>query len=229
MPRRAGLAIFASAFVVGLSGALMPGPLLTLDITEAARQGFWAGPMLILGHAVAELATVLLLVKGLGRVIRRWYVIGGIGVIGGGFLLWMGSTIFTTTWSSPLSAVGADSSPGSPFWVLVGSGALVSITNPYWLLWWATIGAGYVAMSLRQGAVGVGSFYTGHILSDLVWYSLVAFIIASGRNFLTDSVYQIVLLVCGVALVGLGAYFVVSGMRFLWQRKSAGSLRRIVG
>ncbi|MDO8490932.1 MAG: LysE family transporter [Dehalococcoidia bacterium] len=220
MPRKAGLAIFVSAFVVGLSGALMPGPLLTLDITEAARQGFWAGPTLVLGHAVAELLAVALLVKGLGRFIRRWYVIGGIGVVGGGFLLWMGGAIFTTTWTSPLSGIGADLSPASPFWVLAGSGALVSVTNPYWLLWWATIGTGYVVMSLRQGIAGVGSFYAGHILSDLLWYSVVAFIIASGRNFLTDSVYQVVLLVCGVALVGLGAYFVFSGVRFLWRRKA---------
>lgn len=219
MPRKAGLAIFGSAFVVGLSGALMPGPLLTLDITEAARQGIQAGPILILGHAAVELLAVVLLVKGFSRIMRRWYVVGGIGLVGGAFLLWMGGAIFTTTWSSPLSAVGVDSSPGSPFWALAGSGAIVSVSNPYWLLWWATIGTGYVVMSLKQGMAGVGAFYTGHVLSDLVWYSLVAFIIAGGRNFLTDSVYQVVLLVCGVALVGLGAFFVFAGVRFLWRRE----------
>jgi len=45
-----------TSFVVALSGALMPGPLLTVTVGEATRRGFWAGPLIILGHGILEMA-----------------------------------------------------------------------------------------------------------------------------------------------------------------------------
>ncbi len=40
---------------------------------------------------------------------------------------------------------------------LAASGVAVSVANPFRLLWWATIGAAYVAASLEEGAAGVGA------------------------------------------------------------------------
>ena len=51
----AGLA--STSFIVALSGALMPGPLLTVTVGEAARRGFWAGPLIMVGHALLETFT----------------------------------------------------------------------------------------------------------------------------------------------------------------------------
>jgi hypothetical protein len=59
------LALFFSSFGVGFSGALMPGPLLTVDIAESTRKGFWTGPIVTAGHAIAELVVVILLAVGL--------------------------------------------------------------------------------------------------------------------------------------------------------------------
>ena len=46
-----------TSFIVALSGALMPGPLLTLTVGEAARRVL-GGPLIIVGHALLELALV---------------------------------------------------------------------------------------------------------------------------------------------------------------------------
>ena len=79
-----------TSFIVALSGALMPGPLLTLTVGEAARRGFWAGPLIIVGHALLELALVLLILAGVGVWLHRPLVLGLVGVLGAGLLWWMG-------------------------------------------------------------------------------------------------------------------------------------------
>jgi len=97
-------------------------------------------------------------------------------------------------------------------WAVVGQATLV-----FWLVWWATVGATYVLWSLAAGAIGVVVFYLGHILSDLGWYSMVSLVVARGRRLMSQRIYRGLLLVCGVALIGLGVYFLVSGAIFLTE------------
>ncbi len=72
----------------------------------------------------------------------------------------------------------------------------------------------YLLWSLNLGIAGVASFFTGHILADLAWYALVAFIVATGRKVMNDTVYRGLLIVCGLALLSLGGYFITSGVSF---------------
>lgn len=87
---------------------------------------------------------------------------------------------------------------------------MVSLSNPYWFVWWMTAGAALMARSYEWGLVGVGAFYIGHILADYSWYGLVAFIVASGRSMMTPAVYGGLMLLCAVFLAAMGAYFIGS-------------------
>ena len=51
------------SFVVGLSGALVPGSMLAVTVAAAARLGFWAGPAVVAGHGVLEIAAVALIAR----------------------------------------------------------------------------------------------------------------------------------------------------------------------
>jgi threonine/homoserine/homoserine lactone efflux protein len=206
--------IFGTSFLAGLSGAIVPGPLLTVAIDESTRRGFRAGPLLVVGHGLIEAPVVLALVLGLSHLIQGSLVAGTIGVLGGVVLLWMGYGMGRQAWRGTISLKGAGGirqGPGT-----VTAGALVSAANPYWLLWWATVGAAYVTWSLQWGTLGLALFFGGHILSDLGWYSLVAALVATGRRLLTDKVYRGLILVCALFLVGLGVSFVTSGVASLW-------------
>lgn len=202
--------IFFTALVVALSGALMPGPLLTVTIAESARRGFIAGPLLIIGHGILEFSLVLALVMGFSRVFASNMVIGVVGIVGGIFLLWMGFSMLKSSIGNKASLdLDVDLSKGSMH--PTAAGIIASLSNPYWTLWWATIGASYVFWSFQRGIVGLAVFFVGHISGDLVWYSFVALAIASGRKVFNERVYQGILTLCGLFLLGLAIYFFVLG------------------
>jgi len=203
----------ATSFIVALSGALMPGPLLTVTVGEAARRGFWAGPLIILGHALLEAALVLLLLAGVGAWLHRPAILGLVGVLGAGMLGWMGLALMRAARSSRLELEQQDGAGLHP----VLAGALLSLANPYWLIWWLTIGLGYVMFSWKYGLAGVALFYVGHILADFAWYTLVSTAVARGRRFLSDNLYRGFLAGCGVFLVGFGGYFGFQGIKFLLE------------
>ncbi len=199
-----------TSFMVALSGALMPGPLLTVTVGEAARRGFWAGPLIIVGHALLELALVALLLAGVGVWLHRPAVLGSVGVLGAGMLGWMGMGLLKASRHSRLEFDRQDESGLHP----VLAGVLMSAANPYWLIWWLTIGLGYVMFSMQYGLAGVGLFFLGHILADFAWYTLVSGAVAQGRRFISDKLYRGFLAGCAVFLFAFGGYFGFQGVRF---------------
>lgn len=207
-------ALFVTAFLVGLSGAMAPGPLLTATIAATVQRGFKAGPLIVLGHALLELVLVIALIAGLSTLLTRASVTSLIGIIGGLFLLYLGFIMSRDAYQGKLSLEGLDGAPATTAAGLhpVTAGVLISLSNPFWSLWWATVGLTYLTLSLESGRLGLASFYTGHIMADLVWYSLVAAAVAGGKRFLSQRVYQYIMVLCGLFLCGLGGYFVYNAV-----------------
>ncbi len=204
------VAIFFVSLGVGLSGALMPGPLLTVTINESYRKGFMAASLLVAGHAVLEATLIVLLVLGLDKVIGNDTFFGVVGTAGGAFLVWMGSGMVLDVRDGRLHLdLGKHQSTRmGPF----AAGLTTSFSNPYWFLWWATFGLSWLLISMQRGVAGVLFFYTGHIMADVLWYFLVAFLVVTGKKFISDRVYNYVILACGGFLIVLGARFVGAGL-----------------
>ncbi|MBC7104924.1 MAG: LysE family transporter, partial [Firmicutes bacterium] len=106
--------LFATAFAVGLSGAMMPGPLLTLTIAESARRGWKVGPLVILGHGLLEGILVLVLVVGFAAVLTRQGVTTAIAILGGGFLVYMGYGMVRDAWHGRVALPAPEGDPGNP-------------------------------------------------------------------------------------------------------------------
>lgn len=207
--------LFITAFLIGLSGAMMPGPLLTVTIAESARRGFIAGPLIILGHIMLELILILALVAGLSVVLENASVSSTIALLGGLFLLYLGFTMSRDALKGNIVLGDINQDKAQPYkkgMHPVAAGVIISLANPFWSIWWATVGLAYLTISLESGTVGLASFFSGHILADLVWYSLVAAVVAGGRKFISPPVYKYVITICGIFLVILGVYFIYSGL-----------------
>jgi threonine/homoserine/homoserine lactone efflux protein len=205
------LAIAGTSFALGFSGAIMPGPLLSVTIAETVRRGPWAGPQLVAGHALLEGVVVLLLFTGVGGAAGRPGVFPAFALLGAAMLLWMGSGMLRG-----LPTLRLDFQPeGRGGMHPLAAGVVVSLANPYFTLWWGTVGLGYLAVAHQAGMAGVATFYLFHILSDLVWYAFVSGTISYGRRFLSDRLYRGLIGGCALFVIAFGGYFGYLGVQAL--------------
>ena len=217
-PPESLLLIFVTSFGVGFSGAVTPGPLLAFNILEVVRIGFWAGPLSIVGHSLLELLIVAALSIGVAAFLASPIPGFVIGTAGGLFLIWMGWGMarHPARHAPPDMADYMDSSGssgGRSQTVLFG--AVVTLSNPYWSLWWATIGLGYLVWARNMGQPGLVSFYVGHILADFAWYTAVAAALVTGRRLMSPFTYRVLIVICGLFLLAMGGWFIASGIGFI--------------
>lgn len=206
--------IFAIAFITGFSGAMMPGPMLTLVLGQVPMYGMAAVWAIVAGHAALEIIIVLLLMAGLRPILQRPALRGAVSMVGGAFLAYMGVTMMLDAGS--VSLVYGAAGERVPWIWLVLQGASVSIVNPYFTGWWATIGSGQLAHAAPCNKREYAAFYVGHELSDLVWFAFVGLIVLTGATWLSPTVYTWLILVSGAALVVLSLWFIWTGIRFTW-------------
>jgi threonine/homoserine/homoserine lactone efflux protein len=201
----------AVSFAVGLSGALVPGPMLTVTISDSMKKGFIAGPEVVLGHVIAEIVLMIVVLVGLGWLIGSQTASIIIGTVGGAILVFMGYFILR---SSNHSINIPDDVSGKHGSVL--NGIITSISNPYFFIWWATVGCAFMYKGLElAGIFGLLGFLIGHWSADLSWYSTVSLFSSKGSKLMSERTYGVVMKICGVFLVILGVYFVLSSQMMI--------------
>jgi threonine/homoserine/homoserine lactone efflux protein len=205
-------------WIIGFSGAAMPGPVTALIVTETTKRGFIAGPLITLGHVSLEIIMVAALYVGLSDMLNQNRVTGGIGIVGGIVLMWLGIDMVTNAWRNRISLklsrrLGTESGSASRHPFL--GGIITTLVNPYWFLWWATVGATFLIQFRAYPMIGVLAFYFGHTLADWTWNNFVAFVVASGRRLVSDRLYRGILIACGLFMIGMSVYFLISGIEFI--------------
>ena len=210
----AALTLGGSAFVVGLSGAMAPGSLLTVIISRTLTRGPGSAALMLVGHALLEGALLVGFAFGLQKVLADPRVGSVLGVVGGVILVWLGYRLVSDALRG--AATENTQEPRSePRMGPVLQGITVSLSNPYWTLWWATVGVKLAADGLAIGPIGVAAFFIGHELADIAWYGLVIGATARGKRALPPSAFRVVLGACGVFLLYLGARFGLDGIGVL--------------
>lgn len=203
--------LFWVGFLLGLTGAMAPGPLLTMTITESARKGGIVGPLVVLGHGILEFALLLLIIFGLGDRLNNRILFSIIAFGGGALLVWMGVANLRGLKDYRLAGSPGEGAGGmGP----VTSGILISLSNPYWFIWWLTIGMGYIMFARHLGFIGVAAFFGGHLLSDLAWYSFISYGVALGGRFAGIRAVKTILFMCSLFLISLGVFFIFKGYYF---------------
>lgn len=208
--------IFINALLVGYSGAVMPGALLTYVINQSLKKGIKVGYLTIIGHAILETILIVLIFLGLSSLLESNLMSIIISFVGGAIMVLFGvSGILEVVQNKLKIAVDKQVKEDSDGKIIL-AGGLISLANPYFIIWWATVGLALLFKAHATfGYWGVLVFGIGHILADLSWYLFVSGIIHKSKGLINIKVYRIIAFVLSGALVGFGIYYIVSGFNFV--------------
>lgn len=195
------LSFLLKAVVISLTGVMAPGPVTVATVAAGARRPH-AGALIALGHGVIELPLILLILVGIGPLFEIDSVKIGIGILGGAFLAWMGVRILLDLRKND-PAGAADDARGP-----LATGIVLTGGNPYFLLWWATIGLALTTEAAELGAVAFAVFATVHWLCDLVWLEALSVASFMGSKLVGGRIFRVVLAVCAISLLVFAALFV---------------------
>ncbi|MFQ5905370.1 MAG: LysE family transporter, partial [bacterium] len=191
-----------SVVFISLSGVIMPGPVFAATVARGYSSRH-AGAWIALGHGAVEFPLIALIYVGIRTIFENPLFMVLIGVVGGATLVYMGYEMIRLRMpEEDKRRVWSGSS--------LLAGVATTAANPYFFLWWATIGAALVVRAMRFGAVVVLVFAVLHWACDLGWDYLVAHAVYKTQTFWGRRLRRVVFTACGLLLVGFGIWFIVS-------------------
>jgi threonine/homoserine/homoserine lactone efflux protein len=193
--------------VISLSGVMAPGPMTAATVGKAGESPH-AGAMLSLGHALIEFPLVFALWLGAGTVLVLTPVKIGLGALGGAVMIWMSWGMLRSFRDVRLENTATKHSS-------LHAGIMLSAGNPYFLLWWVTVGGALIIRATEFGIPGLLAFAVVHWTCDLLWlYALSAAVYRGGMVF-GQRFQKIVSLLCAIFLLLFGLRFVFDAGRQL--------------
>ncbi|WP_455393317.1 LysE family transporter [[Eubacterium] cellulosolvens] len=179
----------------------MPGPVFAAAVAKGTEHRH-AGAWIALGHLIVEVPIILLLAAGFSFIFTNLWVRIIIGVLGGGLLLVMGVQMFRMRRDREVVKRAFPMHP-------IIAGIITTVSNPYFILWWATVGLMLILTALAFGWFGILAFILVHESCDLGWDWLVSYSVNKSKTFWTDKVHAIVFGICGLLLIFFGIYFML--------------------
>ena len=190
---------------ISASGVMSPGPLFAANIVYGLKEGKIAGIKMAVGHTVIEFPLIVLLGIGVLSLdifpeYQIWItLIGAIGLFC--FAGLQIKSIFEKNFQRKLK-------PSRNSFM---AGGFFSGLNPFFLIWWFTIGFKLITDSIQiWGIFGIIILFGFHIWMDYVWLFGIAGLASKAKNVLSNRNYKMV-------IVGLSVILVYFGIDFLMQ------------
>lgn len=193
-----------SAIFISLSGVMMPGPVLAVTVAKGYKNKI-AGTLIALGHGLIEFPLMFLIYFDFAGLFASSTAQKTISFVGGLVLIYMGVQMFKAEKKT------SEEYEGSRHGSFV-AGVLATSANPYFFLWWATIGAALIMNSRLFGLVGFLLFAITHWSCDLLWDTFVSVSVFKSKRFWTKKVHKIIFSFCFVVLTGFGIWFIISAL-----------------
>ena len=188
--------------IISASGVMSPGPLFAANITYGLKQGTKAGIKIAIGHSIVELPLVILL--GIGIFSLEIFpefktiisILGAITLFVFAFM-----QIKSTLKKNKKSETKLKQGP-------IITGVLLSALNPFFIIWWLTIGLKLISDAMAIWAfVGILIVFVLHVWMDFVWLGSTAFLISKSKKIISNTNYKIIMLALSAVLIYFGITF----------------------
>ena len=188
--------------IISASGVMSPGPLFAANITYGLKQGTKAGIKIAIGHSLVELPLVILL--GIGILSLEIFpefktiisILGAITLFVFAFI-----QIKSTLKKNEKYETKLKQGP-------IITGVLLSALNPFFIIWWLTIGLKLISDAMAIWAfVGILIVFVLHVWMDFVWLGSTAFLISKSKKIISNTNYKIIMLALSAILIYFGITF----------------------
>ena len=197
------------AVLISLSGVMAPGPITAVTVSKGTKSPH-AGAIIALGHGVVEMPLMILILYGFGEILKILYIKAIIGLLGGLFLLKMGLDLLK---GIKQAKIDSSNDPHSPLM----AGIILSLANPYFLIWWATIGSILIFRSITFGLLGFAIFMVLHWSCDFFWCYFLSALSFKGGQFFGKRLQQVLFLICGVFLLFFSSKFIYDAAKIIFS------------
>lgn len=202
-------AFLLEAVLISLSGVIAPGPVTAVTISKGTKSPH-AGAMIALGHGMVEIPLMILILYGFGDILKMTYIKAIISLLGGLFLLKIGLDLLKGIKQTKIDSSNGPSSP-------LRAGIILTLANPYFLVWMATIGSILIFRSYAFGLLGFIIFMIAHWSCDFLWLYFLSALSFKGGQFFGKKLQQVLFLICGVFLLFFSSKFIYDAAKIIFS------------
>src|SRR5688500_14353498 len=198
--------------LVSTSCVLSPRPLLFINLIYSSRYAPFVGLKIASGHAIVEFPLIIALSYSLYSFSYTLHlsdlVFKLIGLIGGTFLLFFAILqvllILKDKSNNSQAMTNLKFNIKNPMLV----GFIFTILNPFFLVWWLTIGSKLISDSIINFGIveGILIIFLSHIWMDYFWLWFTSFMINKGKSIIKGKLYRIFVFTISIILGIYGFY-----------------------
>ena len=200
--------------LVSTSGVLSPGPLFFINILYGSKYGSFVGLKIASGHAIVEFPLIVALSYGLYSFSYTLHVsdviFKVIGLIGGIFLLLFSILQIISILKDKSTNSQAITNLKFNIKNPILAGFIFTILNPFFLVWWLTIGSKLISDSVINFGIveGISIIFFSHIWMDYFWLWFTSFMINKGKSIIKEKVYRVFVFAIS-AILGIYGFYML--------------------
>jgi len=194
------MSLAASSFILGIAFCAPPGIITAETIRRGFARGFRPALFVQFGSLVGDTTWSLIALTGLAFLVQNNTAKIILSVIGIGLLAKL-------AWDA-LNAARTESEISNMPMLERGdfvTGALLSLSNPFNIVFWTGIGAtAFAGISGEPQLSHFVTFFTAFMTGSFLWCFFMAGLVAWGRQFITPLFFRFVNATCGLTLLYFG-------------------------